>query len=180
MQFSISSEQLAFFNKSKFITFDNLLSPEEVAPIYTEIQNAKKRFDLWRTSLSLRKFILHSRFAQIGATLFRHERLRIGCDCYAPDLPPGLSLQNISSAKPLAGGVFISLRSGDALFVHPHHVLSWEQIGNPEDFLLITYAPTKALYYLEPKDPHTHAWKRLGYVFGDRLNDANHPFVTHS
>jgi hypothetical protein len=46
-----------------------------------------------------------------------------------------------------------------------------------QKFLLFLYAEEDALYTLNPLDPHTHALKRMGYVFGDRLKETTHPHL---
>jgi hypothetical protein len=44
-------------------------------------------------------------------------------------------------------------------------------------FLMIGYAPAKALYVCEKNDPNLHFLKKLGYAFGDHLNTNFHPLL---
>jgi hypothetical protein len=42
---------------------------------------------------------------------------------------------------------------------------------------MIVYCTDKTVYVLEKRDPHTHALKKLGYGFGDRLEEKTHPII---
>jgi hypothetical protein len=44
-------------------------------------------------------------------------------------------------------------------------------------YLLIVFANRRAQYVLNANDPHAHALKHKGYVFGDRLREELHPIV---
>lgn len=70
-------------------------------------------------------------------------------------------------------------QSGNVIFFQPHVPVNWSRLyEHPEQrFYLIVYTMSVAHYQLQPQDPHTHALKRLGYVFNDKLNDKLHPIV---
>ena len=44
-------------------------------------------------------------------------------------------------------------------------------------YLLITYAKNTSVYCKKENDPHTNAFRQLGYNFGDRLSDRHHPLI---
>ena len=69
--------------------------------------------------------------------------------------------------------------AGNCTFVSSEMVIPFQELQERtgQRFLLITYTEKTALYTLDPKDPHTHNLKQLGYVFGDRLADAYHPIL---
>lgn len=68
---------------------------------------------------------------------------------------------------------------GNVIFFQPKTPIHWghlyEHAG--QRFYLIVYTFAQAHYHLEPQDPHTHALKRLGYVFNDKLTDRLNPIV---
>ena len=49
--------------------------------------------------------------------------------------------------------------------------------NSKETFLLIVYAEEKTVYFLNRENPHTHDYKKLGYVFGDKLQNKTHPIL---
>jgi hypothetical protein len=68
---------------------------------------------------------------------------------------------------------------GSIIFFQPHLAVNWSHLyaHRGQRFYLIVYTFASAHYQLNPQDPHTHALKRLGYVFNDKLNDKLHPIV---
>jgi hypothetical protein len=162
--------------------------------------------DLWRTDDALRKLVAKSKLADIAADLTEERAIRLGYDQYLPPPPLHLdkadpdqpyikllqrqetTLEAISSFEGLLCGVMIGLQPAphqdSPLFpILPGHVVYFDPtaplnlaLGKGE-YLLIVYTRAKAIYILQPDDPHTHALKRLGYVFGDTLSDKWHPML---
>jgi hypothetical protein len=100
-------------------------------------------------------------------------------------------LNTVSSIQPLAGVLlfhlsgsslpspFLPSRPENVMVLSPDLTIPWEiffQLPH-QSYFLIAYAAPEAIYVLEKKDPHTHALKKLGYVFGDRLQNGHHPIV---
>lgn len=160
-------------------------------------------YDLWRDNPEIKKVVLKNSLAHIAAALFKTHCLRIAYDLYlssdgteAP-LTNILSIAQISCVKPIAGACLIRLsnepigqtvdqaqcpipsQAGHVVFLSPDFLLHWDQVFALKQLkcLLIVYAPKQAIYHLDPKDPHTHVFKRLGYVFGDRLDDTLNPII---
>ena len=154
--------------------------------------------DLWRDDETLRKKILSNAFALIGAELFKKKSLQIAYDQLLrtgskPGYPNKLpsTLNEISSIYPLAGALLIHL-SGPAIpseiipsqhenviYLSPDMTIPWELFYQMphQSYLLIAYANPESVYVLQKKDPHTHALKKRGYVFGDRVKHDNRPIV---
>jgi hypothetical protein len=153
--------------------------------------------DLWRDSPEIRQFVCNRRFAEIAAQLFDQKFLQLGftqvfrstCQTGLTILPSS-TLQQISCIQPLAGAAIIRLEEGapisllpkkreNVVFVAPDQPISWDIFCQEQNqsFLLIAFAPKRAVYVLEKKDLHTHEMKKLGYVFGDRLKDSSHPVL---
>lgn len=154
--------------------------------------------DLWREDNTLRKKILSHTFAEIGAELFNKTTLHVAYDQllrttskpgFAQQLPA--TLNEISSIYPLAGALLLHL-SGTAtplellpsqhenvIYLSADMQIPWELFFQTphQSYLLIAYATPESVYVLQKKDPHTHALKKLGYVFGDRLKSDHHPIV---
>ena len=71
-------------------------------------------------------------------------------------------------------------KAGNGIFFLHDTPLSLAHLGSPSIGIfqiLIVYARETALYRHSKDDPNTHAYKRLGYVFGDRLRRNTHPLI---
>lgn len=151
--------------------------------------------DVWRDYPNLS---LSRPAALLAAELFHAKQLRIAYDQYfrtmqpvSPPLKEAATLQSISSFQPIVGGLLVRLTSdsqppamtpsrvGSGLFLAPDLLYPWPVLfQNPDQaFLLIVYVPLRSRYVLEPHDPHTHALKKLGYGFGDSIQDSTHPLL---
>jgi hypothetical protein len=154
--------------------------------------------DLWRDDPVLENFICNRGIAQLAAQLFQQKTLHLAFDqALRTTVRPGFpnatpaTLQNRSCVQPLAGAVLIRLsgeahplsmlpkKRENAVLIAPNLILPWEIFfQEPQSsYLLIAYAPAKALYICEKNDPNLHFLKKLGYVFGDNLNTSHHPLL---
>lgn len=155
-------------------------------------------YDLWRDSEKLRE-ILHKRsFIKVIADLLNVFPLRIAFDQYIhssspPPIRTTWALEELSCIKPLAGSILIPLsfskllkshfpfpkQLGNILFLAPDYPIPWPLLFALKDLklLIVNFAPEKALYQQEIRDPHQHALKKWGYVFGDCLNNQHHPLL---
>ncbi|MDR3624189.1 MAG: hypothetical protein P4L16_03495 [Chlamydiales bacterium] len=68
-------------------------------------------------------------------------------------------------------------RPGDIVFFNQYFPLSFNLFYGQKEalYLLVTFTETNAVYIHNEKDPHTHALKSIGYVFGDRFQEKYHP-----
>lgn len=109
------------------------------------------------------------------------------------------SLQDRSCLKPVTCGLLICLETsitssdantvailpkkvGSAVFFKADIPLDLTSLSNAQGgrYLLVVYVDQRTVYILNEKDPHTHALKHIGYVFGDRLSDRDHPLLYRS
>ena len=86
---------------------------------------------------------------------------------------------NLSIEEDLTSLIPLPRKAGSGIFFTPDIPLSLEYLFETpnQHQLLIVYCEDKSLYRHEKSDPHTHALKKLGYVFGDRLKNTTHPVV---
>lgn len=119
---------------------------------------------------------------------------------YSHFLEQNTSLEDVSCLKGVIGGLILALggkqevpveenlqeginvfprQPGSVIFFKPDIPIPWKNLyaHAGQSFYLIVYTQAYAYYQLQPQDPHTHALKRLGYVFNDKLNDKLHPIV---
>lgn len=222
MRFAITPEQRDFFHKNQFIEFEGLLSPEQMCAIDQEAQEVishrlkvpfskwdtlplhalyKASYDLWRDAAQVKKATHKLSIAHIASEIFDTSPLRIAFDqlCMSGSSCPfqnNLSLIEISSIKPLAGGILFLLSdicvhdrknvefplpqaAGNALFFGPAFPIPWTQLFvMPHfSFLLVAFAPEKSFYRQESNDPYSPLFKKRGYVFNDHLKESFHPIV---
>ena len=167
-----------------------------------ETQSSEELFkvgrDLWRDDELIKNISCNRGLAGLIAQLFHQKKLYLAFDqALRTTLRPGstegspATIQQRSSIQPLAGGVLIQLagtsnplsmlpkKRENAVIISPELIIPWEIFFQEpsQSYLLITYAPDKALYIAEKRDLHVHALKKLGYVFGDKLNTDHHPLL---
>ncbi len=160
-------------------------------------------FDLWRNSGAVKQALFKTTFTELSAQLFKANLLRVGFDQYidtgaGSDFPlkEPLSFNAFSCANPLSGILMFRLsetpadpcdpqvcpipsRVGSGIFLSPDKVIPWAELFSKKNLrlMILAYASKRTFYRLEKNDPHTHLWKRLGYVFGDLLKDNLHPIL---
>lgn len=154
--------------------------------------------DVWRDDPVLENFICNRGMAQLAAQLFQQKTLQLAFDqALRTTLRSGFpnadtaTLQQKSCVQPLAGAVLIRLsgeshplsmlpkKRENAVLLAPNLILPWEIFFQEpkSSFLLIAYAPAKAIYVCEKGDSNLHFLKKLGYGFGDNLNTSHHPLL---
>jgi hypothetical protein len=223
MRFALTPEQRDFFRKNQFIEFEGLLSKPQAASIDKQAEEILARrlkipsskwdttptlslykagFDLWREAEAIKKATQKLSIVHIASELFDTSPLRLAFDqlfIVASSSPPfgkSLSLTEISSVKPLAGGVLFLLEdleesvhkslpfpipktAGNALFFAPGLPLPWPALFSVPRlrFLLIAFAPEKSYYRQEQNDPHSPVFKKWGYAYNEQLKEELHPLV---
>lgn len=88
--------------------------------------------------------------------------------------------ENILSEKESAGAIDVfPNQAGHVIFFQPNVPVNWNALYSHlgQRFYLVVYTFPFAYYQLQSQDPHTHAFKRLGYVFNDKLSDKLNPIV---
>ncbi len=100
--------------------------------------------------------------------------LLLHIDGTLPDLPhPPLDRNVIPSPHKGGNGVFF-LQNAPLSLAH------LRASSNGALQILIAYAGETAIYRYSKEHMNTHAYKKLGYVFGDRLQRNTHPFIYES
>ncbi len=154
--------------------------------------------DLWRDHPDIKHFVCHRTIGHLAGQLYDPPLLQLAftqvfrtTEQTGFSLLPPSSLQEISCIQPLAGAALIRLKGKahhspllpkkreNLVFFAPDLLIPWEIFFQEphQSYLLIAFAPAKALYLLEKRDLHTHDLKKLGYVFGDRLKGELHPIL---
>lgn len=68
---------------------------------------------------------------------------------------------------------------GNGVYFSPYFPIDFLDLCRKQQcrYLLIVYTHFHSFYVKEERDPHVHDWKRLGYLFGDKLNDKFNPII---
>lgn len=79
----------------------------------------------------------------------------------------------------LSGIDIFPSKKGNIIFFKPNLPINWISLEQHfgQTFYMVVYTSQTSHYALQLEDPHTHALKRLGYVFNDQLTDKLHPIV---
>lgn len=176
-------------------------SPEKIFPEDIFLRGR----DLIRLDETIQDVLFSPRLGQIARALSMSKRLRFGFDQLYSGPRKGLGItktfsrldeesciQGLSCALMicLQGEVEQSCQSkdgidpfpkkpGSGIFFLPTVSCNSLALQSHENqlFLLLTWTKERSLYVFQPKDPHNHALKKLGHVFGDRLIERNHPII---
>lgn len=75
-------------------------------------------------------------------------------------------------------GVF-PITPGSITFISPDLPLPFEELNQRSGalYIMIVYVQKSSVYTLEERDPHTHAFKQIGYALSDKLSDKLNPIV---
>jgi hypothetical protein len=68
---------------------------------------------------------------------------------------------------------------GNGVYFDQDAIINFEEWSSKEnhDYLLIVYSIEKAVYIMQPDNPHSNTLKNFGYVYGDRLKDKLNPIL---
>ncbi len=152
MRFALTADQRDHFVKHGYVEFDEVVPPE-----LTDEQVARRR-----------------PLAEVAAELTGIHPLRLG---WVKRVSTGeLNLKEMGSVQGIVAGAIIK-PTGGAIFFSAEHTFSLAEEGD-RDYLLIAYAGPRAVYVFNEHDPDTHALKKKGFGFGDRLREETHPTLT--
>lgn len=92
-------------------------------------------------------------------------------------IPEVLEAEAIKS--PIAIPSLFSTALGNGVYFSPETPLDFSDLAARQGYtyLLITYTKGISVYCKKDNDPHTNAFRQLGYNFGDRLSDRYHPLI---
>ncbi|NGX38329.1 MAG: hypothetical protein K1000chlam2_01502 [Chlamydiae bacterium] len=192
MRYTITSQQLDYFRREGHIEFETLFSVEEAEKLRSLLDTARLSQgmgrDLERGNPPLRKAMELSRLGQTAYGLFAKKPLRLAFSQYVPQYRKIIALEDISSVTETYGCMLLNL-SPNPLPDFPYLPMEMGDVGFyerkfPIDFtalelpvLFLAFARDVARYQLQENDPDTHHLKKLGYGFGDRLNNDTHPLI---
>lgn len=80
---------------------------------------------------------------------------------------------------PIVTPSLFSTTLGNGVYFSPETPLDFSDFvaRSGYTYLLITYTKGISVYCKKDSDPHTNAFRQLGYNFGDRLSDRYHPLI---
>ncbi len=191
MHHFLSSEQIHFFTKEQYICFEGLLPPEQMHSLQNPLKGLSgiptpfERYlagrDLFRHDKDLKSIILRAKWAEIATILFKQKPLRLAYTQYICGITPfeeSLSLKSISAFTQISGALVFNLLNGEVAFLSndcPFSKIGW--LNPTAKLLFVAYMPPKSRYSLVSGDPCVHFLKKLGYGFGDTLENETHPIV---
>lgn len=161
--------------------------------------------DLFRKSAKVKKEITHHRLLALLFELVQEKPIRLGFDQVFPPFNENFysefflkkkSFESFSSVQNLLcllniciqgegpppdlqeGDPFPS-KPGNGIFFAPTYEVDFEKLNLHKDqtFLLIGFTQQHSQYLYMPEDPQCHILKKIGYVFGDHLDDSLHPVI---
>ncbi len=180
MKYHISREQRFFFDQRHYIEFDGLLSNEEQKRLKNALlkESSVKR-DISSVHSDVREIVLSRSRAKLASELSYNKVLRFGFDELFVQPNTTKNLLNEICIQGLIICLFLDIDSDDGrgIFTLPNVDISELPLDPNKRYLLIGWAEEKAIYIMQPNDPHTHELKKRGYVFGDRLQEKWHPII---
>jgi hypothetical protein len=154
--------------------------------------------DVWRDHPAIKKWTTSPILAELASSLFKKRPIRLafdqvlrtGSSSHTPFINTA-SLQQTSSLRQIIGALILQLTPlaepciplaqvpGSGVLIGPNFPLNFDAIFSQPHLsaLMIVFCGEKTVYTLDSSDHHTHALKRQGYVFGDRLRDDINPLV---
>lgn len=177
MRYTITSQQFDHFHETGRIELTGIYSEEERNTLHELLEDAEKTIpsgrDLDRENPPLKNALKTSRLGQVVSQLVKKKRIKIAFTQYHP--PYGeATLEEISCVSEVCGLALIDLEKEEVIFISEKASNSFPA---KKPVLLVAFADEKARYKLQENDPHTHALKKLGYGFGDRLTEETHPLI---
>lgn len=191
MRYAVASEHLNFFRRERYIFFEDLFTLDQLETLKkplrtlpalsTPLERYQAGRDLFRQDPALKSILLRTKWAEIAATLFHQHPLSLAYTQHIYDKVPfaeSVTLKEISAFSEIPGGLLINLQTGSSAFLAGDCPLVKTGWLTPDaELALIVFMTQDARYVLVPGDPCVHALKKLGYGFGDRLENATHPLL---
>ncbi|MCH9614838.1 MAG: hypothetical protein SP1CHLAM54_00540 [Chlamydiia bacterium] len=163
MQFAITKDHMNYFREHGYVSFEDLLKEDELAEILHHYQRGAR--DAWRHNEKLKKIVCKRSFSNLAKEIFQVDTLRLAYTEYTDHVTP---LDETSSVQYLTGALILGENP--------------TMINTETDFecgpsLVIAFCSSVAVYVKNDADPHTHDLKKMGLVFGDRLQNDTHPLL---
>lgn len=152
-----------FFKEHGFVSFTDLLREDEIAEILHHYQRGAR--DVWRHNDKLKKIVCKRAFANLATEIFQVKTLRLAYTEYTDRITP---LDETSSVQSLTGALILG---------ETQTIINTKTPFECGPSLVVALCPSVAVYVKNDADPHTHDLKKLGLVFGDRLQNETHPLL---
>ena len=202
MKYAVERAHRDHFTRHGYVEFEGLLKVSFIEQAFAALppctslkESIEIGRDLWRSNELFRILALNRRLAALAAELTNTQTLRLAYDQmvmakgeYLPFLEPW-SLQQRSAFSEVACGLLIALQpkiagahypaqKGNGAYIHPTMPLDWSALMHEEGvYWLLVYVHASSRYVCNVEDPHVHLPKRLGYAFGDALQEGQFPLV---
>lgn len=197
MKIVVAGEQISFYERFGYVELESFFSTTIINHLRTILASTPDPHDIVVSSAVAKKILLPT----LGTTAFalvRRKPIRYAFDrLWKFPMALDTTIDSRSSVSPIMATVIIALedapaetplsqtpniltsmpsKAGNVLFVAPKTIIrpSSSVTGS---FLVIGLTSSRPLYRLEPNDPHTHALKAYGYVFGDTVRETTHPVI---
>lgn len=194
MPFATAKEHRDFFQTHQWIEFEGIFTENQCKQIVDCAQTAPLKRDLWRLNPAVKKAIARREIAQIMSELLSVREMRLAFDELIDDVPKKTeTLSTIDCVQGLVGGLIVCIQKpsddsfstffpknlGAAVFFSPDFPIPFEDLAKiePGCYLLIAFGAKDSVYIHHPEDPYIQHWRKIGYVFGDRLRNQTHPMI---
>ena len=158
--------------------------------------------DLWRDSKDLKRVLLKSGIGKVTSQLIHQKSLRLAADQWIHGGTAVPLKETLAKSFPFQGtelGIMVAVdnstlysiespidspifpkTSGHTVFFKGDLAFDFAPFASAPaicSYYLIVVTQAKAVYMLQENDPCTHSLKQLGYGFGDKLSDVDHPYL---
>ncbi|MEN9654679.1 MAG: hypothetical protein RL235_791 [Chlamydiota bacterium] len=168
MKQTITHQQLMSFRQNGKIQFEGV-EVEDKAQIATL---AEKKRDLWRSSPFLKTVILQM-WAPLVIELTKARGICLACDQWYDEAPVEEPIDKRFGFQGLIAFTAYSWQHKTLDVVTPSVLIT--TLSFP--CYVVAFGSDICRYILNPLDPYNQTSKRLGYAYGDRLNNQNNPFI---
>jgi hypothetical protein len=198
----IEFSQIDFFKKNRYLELDGLFKSNDFETITMALHalnppKSSASADLHNCYLNiplLKRWLIAQPIAQILYDLSGLQQFRLLFDQVIeyplyPKSPSSLVLDQLSfqgvvmglliniNGFPVDGHPLFPSHKSHVTFFDPTLMIDLQPFKTPtgSKFLCVGFGTLQTRYRFEPTDPHTHDLKKLGYVFGDVLDNRFHP-----
>ncbi len=95
------------------------------------------------------------------------------------EVVPAAAISEDTLSGEVAASTLFSLTAGHGVIFAADVPINFAELTKRQGYvyLMLVYTQAKAVYRMQPDDPHAYDFKQLGYNFGDRLTDNLNPIV---
>jgi hypothetical protein len=200
MTLTISAQQGSFYTKNGYLELEGLFEEAECNSFFQLMQNGLDR-DLWRNNPPLKELLLSRKMSQLALHLTGKSSLRLACDqWFFPNyfLNQPTKLKSLFSIQGTTVVILIQWQpghvqkppktgslglfpfpqgQGNVLIIDAELFINWPPLSSGVGLYAAAYSLPPAVYIQNPSDPAGPLLRRLGYGYGDSLNNETHPLI---